>query len=188
MTRLLNLTVALSAAAVPAFAASETGGNPLNDTNIVVSISFVIFVAILLYFGVPKLLASMLDKRSAVIKAELDEARALREEAQTILATYERKQTEVKDQAESIIAHAKAEAELAAAAAQEELKLSIARRLKAADEQISSAEAAAVKQVRDRAVSIAVAAAAEVIRGKMTKAQAEAMIEKSIDEVATKLH
>lgn len=186
MNRILSLSVALSAVSAPAFAAG-TGFN-LNNTNFVVTISFVLFIGILLYFGVPKLLGSLLDKRAAGIKAELDEARALREEAQTILASYERKQAEVKEQAQAIIEHAKKEAELAAEAAQEELKASIARRLKAADEQIASAEASAIKEVRDRAVSIAISAAAEVISGKMTAEQAGALVEKSIDEVAGKLH
>ncbi|HSF91511.1 MAG TPA: ATP F0F1 synthase subunit B [Paracoccaceae bacterium] len=186
MTRILNLSIVLSALAAPAFAA--TGGLTLNNTNVVVSISFLLFIGVLLYFGVPKLLAGMLDKRAAEIKAELDEARSLREEAQTILATYERKQAEVKEQSEGIIAHAKKEAELASQAAQEELKLSIARRLKAADEQIASAEASAIREVRDRAVSIAIAAAAEVISGKMSADQAASLVEKSIDEVAKKLH
>ena len=68
----------------------------LNNTNIVVAIGFVIFVGIMLYFGVPGLLARKLDERAVRIKAELDEARELRDEAQTLLASYERRQKEVK--------------------------------------------------------------------------------------------
>ncbi len=77
--------------------------------------------------GVPKLLGSQLDKRAEGIKADLDEARALREEAQTVLASYERKQKDVAEQAERIVAHAKEEAATAAELAKQDLKDSIAR-------------------------------------------------------------
>ena len=75
----------------------------LNNTEIVVAIGFVIFVGVLIYFGVPGMVTRMLDARAVRIKQELDEARALRDEAQTLLAGYERRQKEVKAQAEDIV-------------------------------------------------------------------------------------
>ena len=95
--------------------------------------------------GVPKKLTGMLDARAAQIKSDLDEARALREEAKTILASYERKQKEVAEQTDRIIATAKEEAMAAAEQAKADLKAAIARRLAGAEEQIASAEAAAVQ-------------------------------------------
>ena len=89
---------------------------------------------------------------------DLDEAKRLREEAQEIYASYERRQREVSGQADQIIANAKREAEAQAAKAKEDLKISIERRLKAAEEQIASAESDAVRAVRDRAVRTAAAA------------------------------
>ena len=94
----------------------------------------------------------MLDKRAEGIQSELDEARRLREEAQTMLASYERKQKEVQEQADRIVAPAKQEAEAAATQARADLEKSIARRVAAAEEQIASAQAAAVKEVRDQSV------------------------------------
>ena len=88
---------------------------------------------------------------------------ALREEAQTLLASYERKQHEVSAQADRIVASAKEEAEIAAEQARKDLKDAIARRLAAADDHIASAQASAVKEVRDRAAIVAVAAARDVI-------------------------
>ncbi len=64
----------------------------LGNTNFIVLIAFLLFVGVLLYIRVPGMLTGMLDKRAVQIKADLDEARALREEAKTILASYERKQ------------------------------------------------------------------------------------------------
>ena len=75
----------------------------LNNTDIVVAIGFVIFVGVLIYYGVPGMLARKLDERAVRIRAELDEARALRDEAQTLLASYERRQKEVRAQAEDIV-------------------------------------------------------------------------------------
>lgn len=160
----------------------------VNNSTIMVGISFVIFLGILGYLGVHKFLAKALDERAAKIRAELDEARALREEAQKTFAEFERKQKEVAGLADEIVAHARAEAEQAAEKAREDLKVSIARRLKAADEQIALAEAEAVKAVKDRAVTVAVAAAADVLKAKLGADQAAGLVDTAIEDVAAKLH
>jgi F-type H+-transporting ATPase subunit b len=160
----------------------------LNNTNIVVGIGFVIFVGILVYFGVPGMLTRKLDSRAAAIKSDLDEARALREEAQILLASYERKQKEVAAQAADIITAARHEAEAAAENAKGDIRDSVARRLHNATEQIAAAEQAAIRQVKDRAVAVAVAAAGDVIRDRMQPDQADAMIDDAIREVGAKLH
>lgn len=160
----------------------------LHNTNFVVLIAFLVFVAVVFYFKVPGMIGGALDNRASGIKAELDEARALREEAQTLLASYERKQKEVQEQAERIVAHAKTDAADAAEQAKLDLEKSIARRLAAAQDQIASAEAAAVKEVRDQAVTIAVAAANRVIAKQMTAAEGNKLIDAAIAEVEAKLH
>jgi F-type H+-transporting ATPase subunit b len=160
----------------------------LNNTEIVVGIGFVIFVAVLLYYRVPAMIARKLDERAVRIRAELDEARALRDEAQSLLASYERRQREVKNQAEDIVTAAKAEAEKAAAAAKEDIRRSVARRMQTATEQIAAAEQAAVRQIKDRAVAIAVAAAADVLRGGIKAEDGNRLIDASIEEVGAKLH
>lgn len=160
----------------------------LNNTEIVVGIGFVIFVAVLVYYKVPALIARKLDERAVRIKAELDEARALRDEAQSLLASYERRQREVKALAEDIVVAAKAEAEKAAVAAKEDIRKSVARRMQTATEQIAAAEQAAVRQIKDRAVAVAVAAAADVLKGGMKADDANRLIDAAIDEVGAKLH
>jgi F-type H+-transporting ATPase subunit b len=174
-------------AANPAFAASGPFVS-LRNTNFVVLIAFVIFIGVLFYFKVPAMLAGMLDKRAETIKAELDEARRLREEAQSVLASYERKQKEMAEQAERIVAHAKEEARIAAEQAKVDLKSSIARRLAAAEGQIASAQAAAVKEVRDQAIQVAIGAARDVIAKNMTAADGNKLIDDAIGEVEAKLH
>ena len=180
-------TLIIASAATPAFAASGPFFS-LANTNFVVLIAFLLFVGVLLYLKVPGLLAGMLDKRAEGIKSELDEARALREEAQTILASYERKKAEVEEQAKAIVERARKDAEDAAEAAKVALGQSIERRLKAAEDQITSAETAAVKEVRDSAIEIAVAVSAEVMAKSLSAADANSMIESSIAEVKDRLH
>lgn len=185
--KLFTTSSLLALSAVPAFAASGPFFS-LNNTNFVVSIAFVLFVALLVYLKVPGLVAGILDKRADGIKSEIDEARALREEAQAILASYERKQKEMQEQAVKIVATAKEEAKTAAKQAKVDLKNAMARRLQAAEDQISSAEAAAVKEVRDTAVTVATAVAGQVIAEKMSAKDAGSLIDAAIKDVGAKLH
>jgi F-type H+-transporting ATPase subunit b len=160
----------------------------LFNTNFVVWIAFLVFLAILVYMKVPGRIGAMLDGRAANIRKELDEARKLREEAQAILASYERKHKDVQEQADRIVATAKAEAAAAAEKAKDDLKATIARRLAGAEDQIASAQAAAVREVRNRAAEIAIAVAGEVMSRQMTAQKGNALIDDSIETVAAKLH
>ncbi len=187
MRKLTTVAALAALSATPAFAASGPFFS-LGNTDFIVTLGFILFVGVLVYFKVPSILAGLLDKRADDIKSELDEARSLREEAQTVLASYERKQREVQDQAARIVEHAKTEAQAAAEQAKVDLEASIARRLAAAEDQIASAEAAAVKEVRDQAVVVAIGAAREVIAKQMTAAEANKLIDAGISEVDTKLH
>lgn len=185
MTRFAILALTLSAS--PAFAADGPFFS-LRNTNFVVLLAFLVFVGILVWKKVPALIGGLLDKRAAQIKADLDEARALREEAKALLASYEKKQKEVQEQSDRIIASAKAEAEAAAVAAKADLEQSIARRMAAAGEQIASAEAAAIAQVRNQAINLAVAAAGEVLAKQSSATSAAASIDAAIAVVDAKFH
>ena len=182
-----KLILALSLASQPAFAATGPFFS-LNNTNFVVLIAFLIFVGVLIYMGVPGKITGMLDARAVQIKADLEEARALREEAKTILASYERKQREVQEQSDRIVASAREEATAAAKQAKADLKTAIARRLAAAQDQIASAEAAALRQVRERAVSVAVQVAGDVLAKQMTTETTAVSIDDAIAQVEARLH
>ncbi|MBA3910056.1 MAG: ATP F0F1 synthase subunit B [Rhodobacter sp.] len=182
-----RLTLFLSVLASPALAATGPFFS-LGNSEFVVSLGFIFFVALLVYLKVPGKLTGMLDARAVAIKADLDEARALREEAKSILATYERRQKEVQEQADRIVSSAKDEAMTAAAQAKADLKASIARRLAAAIDQIASAEAAAIRQVREQAVSVAIAAAGDILAKQMTAEAATASIDDAIAQVEARMH
>lgn len=182
-----RLVALLALTASPAMAASGPFLSLYNST-FVVALAFIIFVGILLYAKVPAKIGGMLDARAAQIKAELEEARSLRDEAKALLASYDRKQKEVQDQADRIVAAAKDEAKAAAKQAKADLKTSIARRLAAAEDQIAAAEKGAIREVREKAVAIAVAAAGDVLAKQMTAEGAAASIDAAIAQVEAKLH
>lgn len=183
-----KLIVLFALLASPALAETEEAFFSLRSTEFIVTLAFLVFVAILLWQKVPAKIGAMLDARATQIRAELDEARALREEAKVLLASYEQKQKDVQDQSQRIIASAKEEAQAAAVQAKEDLKSSIARRLVAAEEQIASAEAAAIRQVRESAISVAVAAAGEVLAKQSTAESAAASIDAAIAQVDARFH
>ncbi|AWB47511.1 ATP F0F1 synthase subunit B [Gemmobacter aquarius] len=182
-----KLIAVLALTASPALAASGPFFS-LRNTDFIVTLAFIVFIGILLYAKVPAKIAAMLDGRAVQIKAELDEARALREEAKVLLASYERKQKDVIEQANRIVASAKEEAMAAAAQAKADLQVSIARRVAAAEDQIASAEQSAIRAVKDQAISVAVAAAGDVLAKQMTAEGAAASIDAAIAQVDAKLH
>lgn len=187
MQRIMTIAAATLMAS-PALAATGKPFFSLANTDFIVTIGFLIFIGVLVYFKVPTLLMGMLDKRAEGIRNDLDEAKALRDEAKALLATYERRQREVQEQADRIVAHAKDEAVLAGEQAKADLEKSIARRIAAAEDQIASAQAGAVKEVRDRAIAVAISAARDVISKQMTAKDAAKSIDDAISEVGQKLH
>lgn len=186
MNRISAIAVTLLAAS-PAAAASGPFFS-LRNTDFIVLLAFLVFVGVLIYFKVPSIVGSKLDERADGIRKDLDEARRLREEAQEIYASYERRQREVQGQADEIIANARREAEAQAAKAKDDLKTSIERRLKAAEDQIASAEKDAVRAVRDRAVQASIAAASELLAAQVKAGQRSAGIDDAIEDVARRLN
>ncbi len=183
-----KLVLSLSITATPALAAEGIPFVSMFNTNFVVILAFLLFVAVLIYLKVPGLLMGLLDQRAENIRDELNQAKALREEAQTILASYERKHREVQEQADRIVEQARVDAEAAALKAKDDLKASIARRLAAAEDQIVSAQKKAVKEVRDTAIQVAVAAAGDVIAANLSADDGDRLIDEAIVTVEAKLH
>lgn len=160
----------------------------LGDAEFWVAVAFVIFVAGMGYLGVHRMIAKSLDERAGRIKAELDEARKLKDEAAQLLAQYQRKRQEAEGEAQEIIAGAKAEAERLAIEAKAKIEEFVARRTKMAETKIAQAEAQAAADVRAAAADAAVAAAEKILtletRGKL----ANALISKGIEDVRKKLN
>jgi F-type H+-transporting ATPase subunit b len=160
----------------------------LSNPELWVLVSFVLFLALLVYYKIPNRLAKALDDRADRIRAELDEARRLREEARQILADYERKQRDAEKEAEDIIAVARREASLYAEESRKALSESLQRRLKLAEEKIARAEEQAIKDVRSKAVDAAIGAAELLIARELKDKSVESLVDKSIRDVSAKLN
>jgi F-type H+-transporting ATPase subunit b len=143
----------------------------LADAEFWVAVAFVIFFGVLIKLGMHRLLVDTLDSRAARIKAELDEAKRVRDEAQALLAEYQRKRGEADREAEAIVTAAREEAERLAAEAKSKVEEFVTRRTKMAETKIAQAEAQALADVRSAAADAAVAAAgtilSETARGKV---------------------
>jgi len=148
-----------------------------------VAIAFALFVGLLIYLGAHRRVIDAIDRRGARIKAELDEAVRLRQEAQAVLAEFERKGREAESEAAAIIAGAKAEAERLAAEAKARMEDFVVRRTKMAEAKIAHAEAQAVADVRAAAADVAVAAAEKILGAAAKGKVAEDLLAKGIESV-----
>ena len=153
-----------------------------------VAVAFLLFVLVLFYVGAHKKILEALDSRAAGIKADLDEARRLRDEAQKLLAEYKRKQSEAENEAAAIVSEAKAEAERVAAEAKAKVEDFVARRTKMAETKIGQAEAQALADVRAAAAEAAVAAAEKILTVSAKGKVAEDLISRGIADVKAKLN
>lgn len=151
-------------------------------------IALILFFGILLYAKVPGLLGSKLDARANAIKADLDDARRLREEAQELLAEYQRKKVEAENEARAIVDQAKREAEIYGQEARKKMTEQIERRTKLAEQKIAQAEAAAVKDVRAAASDLAIAAAAQIIDKDIKGAKGASLIDSTIASLGKQLN
>ena len=153
-----------------------------------VAVSFFLFLALLFYFGVHKKLGKALDARAAAIAKEIEEAKALREEAEKVLADYRAKQKGAAKEAAAIVTLAGKEAEAMAAETSRAMKEQFNRRMKQAEDKIARAETEAVREVRAAAADAAVAAAQMVIADKLTAETADKLITDGIDALKAKLN
>ena len=160
----------------------------LQEPELWVGVGFVMVIVLLLYVGVPKLVSGALDTRAVAIKAELDEARRLREEAQALLEGYQQKAAGAEKEAEAIVVEARAEAERFAAESRATLKALIQRRAQSAQDKIAQAEAAAVAEIRRLAADAATAAAQKLIVARLDEKRAGVLIAQSIKDLPAKLN
>lgn len=152
-----------------------------------VAIGFILFVVLVARTAI-RVASVALDERAKRIKEQIDEAARLAEDAQQLLATYERKQREASEEAETIVDNARREADRLAERAAQELERSLARREELAMERIGQAEKAALADIRNRTVEIAMAATRQLLAERLTAAQANSLIDSAIEDLPKKLH
>jgi len=153
-----------------------------------VAIGFVILMGVFAYVGVHRTVLKALDSRAARIKAELDDARRLKEDAARVLADYKARRARAESEAADIITSAKADAERIAAEAKAKMEDFVARRTKSAESKIALAEAQAVADVRAAAADAAIAAASAILSQTVKDKVADQLVTKGITEVRQKLN
>lgn len=151
-------------------------------------VGLIIFFVIVFAVGAPKRVVSALDARTSRIRKELDEARRAREEAQSLLAEYQRKRREAEAEAATIVEEARREAQRLTEEANTKLRELVERRTKSAEDKIAQAEAQAIAEIRGRAADLAIAAATKILSDKLAGGAAQKMIDDSIAVVRQRLH
>ena len=175
-------------AVVPGTAVAASGPFlSLGNTTFVTLISFIIFVGVIFYFKAPAFVARLIDGQIDSVRKEIDEARTLREDAEDLLARTRKERNEAEERGKAIVEGARQEAQLMVTEATRSIERVASRRLQAAEEQIASAEAAAVAEIRSEAVRIAVEAAGEAISRHMSDADRKSMVAHSIREIDANL-
>jgi F-type H+-transporting ATPase subunit b len=159
-----------------------------SDPEFWVAVAFVILIGVFVYFGVHSTVLKALDHRSDRIKAELDDARRLKDEAAKLLAEYQARHASAEREARDIIDSAKAEAERIASEAKTKMEDFVARRTKTAEGKIALAEAQAVADVRSAAATAAVTAASTILSQSVKGQVADDLLAKGIAEVRQKLN
>ena len=160
----------------------------LHDPAFWVGIAFFGFFGVLVYFKVPPLVTKQLDARADKIRAELDEAKKLREDAQMLFADFQRRQHDALQTADDIVARAKEDAEILRKESIKELEASLARRQELAEAKIRQAEEKAVAEVQNMAVDVAIAAAAKLMQSGLKDNQSDALVDQSIKDLAKQLN
>jgi F-type H+-transporting ATPase subunit b len=158
------------------------------DPETWVAIAFVILMGVFAWLGVHRTMLTALDHRSERIKAELDDARRLKDEAAKVLAEYKAKRATAEREADDIVTNARAEAERIAADAKTRMEDFVARRTKTAETKIALAEAQAVADVRAAAADAAVTAATTILSQSVKGQVADDLLAKGIAEVRQKLN
>lgn len=158
-----------------------------NDPTLWVAVGFFIFVAAVFKVA-KKTITGALDGRAEDIRNSLDQAAGLREEAQQLLAEYQRKQRDAVKETEQMLAHARAEAERMAKEGAEKLEEALKRREQLAVEKIAQAETDAIREVRAISVDVAVAATRSLIASNMDAGKSDAMVDEAISDLSKKLH
>jgi len=153
-----------------------------------VFICMLTFLGILVYLKVPAKLLEALDNRSEKIRSDLENARRLREEAQALLAEYQRKFSGAEDEAQAVIDQAKREADAMAEDAKARMEEYITRRTKAVEQRIAQAEATAISEVKARAVDVAAAAAAHIAAAKSEGEVGDQLVDEAIKGLKSRLN
>ncbi len=168
-------------------AASDAPPFSLANTDFVVAISFFIFIGVLVYFKVPRIIVNLLDKRANTIRKEIDDANKLLEEAKSLLAKSEREHKDNILKAKEIISSAENTSKMLLEDSKSDIKLLVSRKLDMAKKQIEANEKKVLNSVRDEIIDLAFKLAEDDINKRLDKNTSNQVTKESINEIGSKL-
>lgn len=166
----------------------EPGFWSLGSAELWVLVGLLIFMAIVVVAGVPKMVAKALDDKAAKIQSELDEAARLRAEAEAMLAQIRQEKAEAEAQAADMLAAAEADARRIEAEAKAKLEETLVRRQQLAERRIAQAEAQATTEVKAAAADLAAKAAQDILTARLAAAKSDPLIDAAIGQIGDKLN
>jgi F-type H+-transporting ATPase subunit b len=157
------------------------------DNSFWALVALIIFLGMMVYFGVPRIISQMLDKRIQQIADDLAEAERLRNEARALLEDYEQKRLTAEQEAEEIVAAARQDAERMTTEAQASIEDLIARRTKSVEDKIAQAESQAIAEVRSRSADLTIEAA-RILLAQEAATKGDTLVDKAIQDVGSRLN
>ncbi|OCW55569.1 F0F1 ATP synthase subunit B [Hoeflea olei] len=158
------------------------------DATFFALVGLIIFLAVIAYMKVPGMIGGALDRRADQIRNELEQAKKLREEAQQLLAEYQRKRKEAETEAQSLLSAAEREAKILREEAKAKTEDYVSRRTAMAEQKIAQAETDAINEVRASAVDLAMAAAEQLIAAKVDSKTANDLFKASLSDMKARLN
>ena len=152
------------------------------DATFWVTISFFIFLGVLIYFKVPQKIKEILEQNILNIKNQISEAEKLKEDAKNILAEHEKKISNSKDEVKEMINKANEEAEKNVTRVSMEFHNSMENRKKNAEERIKQLKNQAIKDIKNASVFMAIKSVEKLIKNSLDKSKLDKIYSSSIDE------
>ena len=152
------------------------------DATFWVTISFFIFLGILIYFKIPQKIKDALEQNISHIKSQINEAEKLKEEAKNILTEHEKKISNSKDEVKSMINKANEEAEKNVIKTNEQFHNLMENRKKNAEERIRQLKNQAIKDIKNASVKIAIESAEKLFKNSLDKSKLDKIYSSGIEE------
>ena len=157
------------------------------DATFWVAISFVLFIGLLVYFKIPQKVNEILNQLISNIKNEIDESEKLRNEAKNLLDKSQKKLDSANSEALKITDQAKKDSENLVIEINEKFHKSAEIKKKLAEVKISQMKEAALKEIKDNSIKIAVDSVKKIISTSVDKNKLDAIFEKDLEKAKTEL-
>ena len=157
------------------------------DATFWVAISFIIFFAALVYFKIPQKINELLEKMIFDIKNEINESEKLRTESKTLLDNAQNKLDLAKNESKEILDQAKKDSEKLIVDMNDKFHKSAEIKKKLAETKIVQMKEAAIKEIKDISIKIAINSVKKIISTSVDKSKLDNLFEKNLEETKNEL-